>query len=255
MRRTVRGLVGLVGFLAVGEVVGRSGIAPPGYLPPSSVVLTRLVELLADRAFVLDLIATVLAWAIALGIAVAVAVPAGLLLGTVPALRHGAKAVVEFLRPIPSVALIPLAIMVFGIGPDTKISLAVYAAVWPILFNTIYAMDEVDPKLVDTARSFGLGRWPVLARVSLPSAAPFVATGIRLSAAVALIVVVSVEFLAGASGGLGRFILESGSGSGRMDLVFAGTVVAGLVGYLVNAGLEWAQRRLFAWSAAVGEAS
>ncbi|GGM43581.1 nitrate ABC transporter permease [Longimycelium tulufanense] len=253
MRRAVRGLLGLAGLLALGEVVGRSGLAPEGYLPPTSVVLTRLVELLGDQSFVLDVVATVLAWAIALGIAVAVAVPLGLLLGSVPVLRHGTRAVVEFLRPIPSVALIPLAIVVFGMGPDTKIFLAVYAAVWPILFNTIYAMDEVDPLLVDTARSFGLNRGQVLARVVLPNAAPFVATGIRLSASIALILVVSVELLAGAGAGIGKFILEASSGSGRMDLVFAGTLVAGVLGYLVNAGFEGLQRKLFAWSATTGE--
>ncbi|MBB5153840.1 ABC transporter permease [Saccharopolyspora phatthalungensis] len=254
MTRTLRGLIGLAGFLLAWEVFSRSGIVPQQYLPPPSTVLTRFVELLGDRAFLLDLIASVLAWAIALGIAIAIAVPAGLLLGSVPWIRSGTRAIIEFLRPIPSVALIPLAIVLVGAGPETKITLAVYAAVWPILFNTIYALDEIDPVMVDTARSFGFGRGRVMCTVALPSAAPFVLTGIRMSAAVALILVVSTEFLAGGGSGLGSFVLDASTGAGRMDLVLAGTLVAGIVGYLSNEALELVHKRAFRWSAVDREA-
>jgi NitT/TauT family transport system permease protein len=220
-------------------------------ISPASVVLARLAEMLVDKTFLLDVVATVLAWAIALSIAVAFAVPAGLLLGSIPGLRVATRALVEFLRPIPSVALIPAALILIGGGPETKIILAVYASVWPILFNTIYALDELDPLLVDTARSFGTGRARRMYAVALPHAAPFVFTGIRMSAAIALIVVVSTEFLAGAVRGIGRFILESSEGAGRMDLVLAGTVVAGVVGYLINEALERLGRRWFRWSTIV----
>jgi NitT/TauT family transport system permease protein len=93
----------------------------------------------------------------------------------------------------------------------------------------------------------------VLRRVALPSAAPFVMTGIRLSAAVALIVVVTTELIAGgSSGGLGQFIAVSRSGGGAMDVVLAGALTAGIIGYLVNLGLERAQRQWLGWSEEVG---
>ena len=148
-------------------------------------------------------------------------------------------------------ALIPLVLIVVGGGPEAKITLAVYAAVWPILFNTIYALAEIDPLLLETARTYGTPRSRVLTSVALPHAAPFVFTGIRLSAAISLILVISTEFLAGAKLGIGQFVLEASSGPGRMDLVLAGTVVAGLLGYLVNEGLERLGNRLFRWSSAV----
>ncbi|MGW3469459.1 ABC transporter permease [Saccharopolyspora sp. NPDC000995] len=255
MTRTLRGLVGLLGFLIVWEAFGRSGIVPQQYFPPPSTVLAQFVELLGDRSFLLDLIATVLAWAIALGISIAIAVPAGLLLGSVRWIRVATRAIIEFLRPIPSVALIPLAIVLVGAGPETKIMLAVYASVWPILFNTIYALDEIDPVMVDTARSFGLGSGRVMFTVALPNAAPFVLTGIRMSAAVALILVVSTEFLAGGASGLGTFVLDASTGAGRMDLVLAGTLVAGIVGYLINEALELVHERGFRWSAVDREAA
>ncbi|HEY8374373.1 MAG TPA: ABC transporter permease [Pseudonocardiaceae bacterium] len=248
MRSVTRSLLGLAGFLLFWEVVGRSGLAEQDYLPPTSVILVELVDLLTQQKFLLDLIATVLAWLIALGIATVVAVPLGLLLGSVPILRTGTRAVIEFLRPIPSVALIPLVIVAFGGGPDAKIALAVYAGVWPILLNAVYALDEVDPLLIQTARSFGLGRLAVLLRVSLPSAAPFVLTGIRVSAAISLVVVITTEMTAGGSVGLGRFILEISTNSAVMAPVLAATVIAGLCGWLANSSLEWAQRRWLPWS-------
>ncbi|MBY8852328.1 ABC transporter permease subunit, partial [Saccharothrix sp. MB29] len=182
MRALTRGLLGVAGFLLVWELFGRSRLVPSEYFPPPSVVAVELVKLLGDEAFLRDVLATVLALLIAVALSIGIAVPLGLVLGSAPSVRHATRAVVEFLRPIPSVALIPLAIVLLGIGPETKISLAVYAAIWPILFNTIYALDELDPLLVETARVFGSGRVRVLFSVALPSALPFVFTGIRLAA-------------------------------------------------------------------------
>ncbi|ACU39242.1 binding-protein-dependent transport systems inner membrane component [Actinosynnema mirum DSM 43827] len=247
VRALTRGLLGAAGFLVIWELFGRSGLVPQEYLPPPSVVAVELLALLGDETFLRDVVATVLALLISVLLSVGIAVPAGLVLGSVAPVRHATRAVVEFLRPIPSVALIPLAIVVLGLGPEMKIALAVYAAVWPILFNTIYALDELDPLLVDTARVFGASRLRVLLSVALPSALPFVFTGIRLSATTCLVVLVSVEMLAGGAAGIGEFVMDARSGAGRMDLVLAGTVVAGVLGYLVNEGLERAQRRWVGW--------
>jgi len=254
VRPLVRNLIGLGGFFVIWEAAARFGWVSSYSLPPPTTVLPRLVELLGTESFIRDIIATVLAWAIALVIAIVIAVPGGLLLGSIPGLRVATRAIVEILRPIPSVALIPAAIVAIGGGPETKITLAVYASIWPIMFNTIYALDELDPLLVDTARSFGTRRTRVMTSVALPHAAPFIFTGIRMSAAISLIVVVGTEFLAGALRGIGKFTLEATDGAGRMDLVLAGTIVAGAVGYLINEGLELLGRRWFRWSTVVREA-
>jgi NitT/TauT family transport system permease protein len=248
MARLTRNLSGLLGFLLLWEGAVRADLLPGRFVPPPSVVAARLAELVGQRGFLLDVVATVLAWAIALAIAIAVAVPAGLVLGSVTGVRLATRAIVEFLRPIPSVALIPLVVLLVGGGPEAKIALAVYASVWPILYNTVYAVGEVDPVMVESARSCGAGRVRTLWAVALPHAAPFVFTGIRLSAAIALILVVSTEFLAGAARGIGRVILEASSGAGRMDVVLAATVVAGGIGYLINDGLERLGRLAFGWS-------
>lgn len=248
MRPFIRNLIGLAGFFLLWEGVVRLGLVERVYLPTPSDVWVALVDLLGQETFLRDVIATMLAWLIALAIAVAVAVPAGLLLGSLPWLRAATRVLIEFLRPIPPVALIPLIIVVIGSGPEAKITLAFYASVWPILFNIIYALDDIDPLLVDTARSFGTRRSRVLATVALPHVAPFAFTGLRLSAAIALIVTVSTEYLAGSEAGVGAYILSASDAIGTMDEVLAGALVIGLVGYLVNEALERLGNRLFHWS-------
>jgi len=252
--KLLRGLAGLVGFLLLWEVVVQVGLVSKTFIPPASVVLVTVGDLLGDPTFLRDIVATMLAWLIAIAIAIAIAVPAGLLLGSVPVLRTATAAIVEFLRPIPVAALVPLVLLVIGSGPEAKITLGVYAALWPIMFNTIYGMGEIDPVLMETARACGTSRFRILSSVALPQTAPFVFTGVRLSAAIALIAIVSTEFLAGSEVGLGNFVLIASTGSTRFDLVLAGTVVAGALGYLINEGLERLGNRLFRWSTVDREA-
>ena len=140
--------------------------------------------------------------------------------------------IIEFLRPIPSVALIPLAILIYGRGTEMKVSLVVFACVWPILFNTIYGMHAVDPVAADTARVFGLGRLQTAARVHLRSASPFIFTGIKIAAGIAVILAVSAELLAGGSEGIGIRMLESASVGDQLT-VYAITIVAGLLGLVL----------------------
>lgn len=246
--RLVRNLIGLAGFLLIWEGVVRLGFIDQVFLPPPTDVVVKVVRLLGDEAFLRDTIATVLAWFLAVLVAVAIAVPGGLLLGSLPVVRSATRALVEFIRPIPPVALIPLIVVAVGSGPEAKITLASYAAMWPILFNIIYALDDIDPLLIETARSFGGNKVRAFVTVALPYSAPFAFTGLRLSAAIALIVTVSTEYLAGSEIGVGAFIIDTYDNVGRMDLVLAGTIVVGLFGFVVNEGLERLGQRVFAWS-------
>jgi NitT/TauT family transport system permease protein len=247
----VRRLIGLVVFLAVWEAAGRSGVVKAGVLPPASVVLTRFFGLFADPEFIAGAASTLLSWLIAIALATAIAVPLGMLLGSIRPLRLVTGPVIEFLRPLPTVALIPLASLVLGSGAQTKITLAAFASAWPILFNTMYAVGEIDRQLLDTARAFHTPRGRLVTTVVLPAVAPFVMTGVRLATAVALIVLVSTEFFTGAIG-IGQFVYRWGTTSLRMDVVLAATVFIGLVGYLVNIGLLAAQRRWLGWAATGG---
>jgi NitT/TauT family transport system permease protein len=255
MRTAALRLSGFAGVLLIWEAVGRSDLFPDGYLPPPSAVFPQLVSLLRDRLFLTDLVATTLSMVIGVGVATAIAVPLGMVLGTSRLMRTASRAVLEFLRPIPPFAVVPLAVLWVGGGPDTKIGLAAFAGLWPILYNTMYAVSEVEPLLLATARSCGLRPARIMMTVVLPSVAPFALTGVRLSAAIGLSVVIGTEMLTGTSGGLGRVILNASYGMTRMDRVLAVVVVAGLLGLAVNIGLERLQRHWFGWAAAEREAA
>jgi len=217
-------------------------------VPPPSAVATSIGGLFGQADFRADLVATVLAWLIATLLAVAIAVPVGLVLGSVPVLRTATSAIVEFLRPVPSVTLIPLVLVAFGEGAQTKIILATFASVWPILFNVVYGLHEVEPLFVDTARTYRTGRLRTALTVRLPYIAPFVLTGIRLSAAICLVVTMSTEFLTNSGIGFGSYIVLNGEQSGDMSMVIGGVVLAGILGCFVNALLQSAHNRWFGWA-------
>jgi NitT/TauT family transport system permease protein len=246
-RRVARGSIGLAVLFALAELGTRLELVDPTYLPPASNVLITTARILVDVAFLGHVAATLAAWSVGLALATAIAIPLGVFLGSSWRGYLASTAAIEFLRPIPSVALIPLAILLVGRGLDMKVLLVAYASVWPILFNTIYGVREVDPLARDTGRVYGLGRLAILSRISLPAASPFIATGLRISAAIALILAISAELIAGGTNGLGVWMLANSQTGAPRELLYAGIVVAGLLGLALNALLAGGERRLFAW--------
>jgi len=247
-RKIIRGAIGVLIFLLIGEVLGRIGLVDRSYFPPSSTVLARAARLVVDGGFLQDIAATLKAWGVGLIAAILIAVPSGLVLGSLPFVNSAVRVLIEFLRPIPAVALIPLVILMVPEQARIEQTLAAYAALWPILINTIYAVGDVDPVPKEMARSFGLGRLVILVRIALPSVAPFVATGIRVASSIALIVTISAELIAGGGEhGIGIFVLTASADAGHTDLVLAAAGIAGLLGYLIDLGLRYLERRMFRW--------
>ncbi len=245
--RSVQGITGVLVLLGGLELASIAGLIPSSALPPVSEVLGSFFRLLTDPRFLLDVASTLSAWGIGLIIATVVAVPAGLLLGTFRLAYDSVRVVIEFLRPVPSVALVPLAVLVLGLSLEMKIALVFFASIWPILFNTLYGVRDIDPVTKETARTFRLSPAETMRRVLLPSAAPFAFTGIRISASIALIVAISAEILAGTSTGIGSFILRLSASGGDTAAVLAATVVAGVIGVLVNVLLRAIESQLFSW--------
>jgi NitT/TauT family transport system permease protein len=249
MRKSVRGVVGVLVCLALWQLVDQLRWIDPTFVPGPIQVAQRMGQLFAQPEFRTGFVATVLAWLIAMLAAIAIAVPLGLLLGSLPVLRNATSAVVDLLRPIPTVTLIPLVLIAFGDGAQIKIILATFASIWPILFNVIYGLREVDPLFVDTARAFRTTPLRTALAVRLPYVAPFALTGIRMSAAISLVVTVSTEFINNSGIGFGSFVVLNGEQSGDMPMVIAGVVIAGILGALVNTLLQGAQNRWFSWIA------
>jgi ABC-type nitrate/sulfonate/bicarbonate transport system permease component len=245
VRRWIPGAISVAAALALWELVTRTGLLPEEHIPPMTETMARLFELLGESGFWSAVGNTMQGWALGLGIATALAIPLGILVGSSTVLYRSLRFPIEFLRPIPSVALIPLAVLVYGVGLESKVFLAAFASFWPLFIQTLYGMRDVDPVATDTARSFGLGRVERLWRIKLPSAVPYIATGIRISSAVALILAVTAEIVIG-SAGLGRAINVARSG-GAVDLMYALIIATGILGWLLNILATRVERRVLFW--------
>jgi ABC-type nitrate/sulfonate/bicarbonate transport system permease component len=156
--------------------------------------------------------------------------------------------ITEFLRPIPSSAYIPVAILFLGIGNEMKVFVVFLACLFPILLNTYSGVRGVDTVLVDTGRTFGLSRLKNLRQIIFPAALPSIMTGMRISLGIALIVVVVAEMIAGSSG-IGYFILHM-ERIFRVPEMFAGIFTLGILGFLLNLIFLHAEGYLLRWRVA-----
>jgi ABC-type nitrate/sulfonate/bicarbonate transport system permease component len=243
------GAAGLAAFLALGEAVPRLGLVKEAYFPPTSRIADALGDELADSAFWTALGDTLTGWALGLAIAVGAGIVAGVVISVVPYLREATASTIEFLRPIPSVALIPLAVLLYGTELRSVLLLVVYASFWQVLIQVLYGVQDVDPVAQETARSYGFGPWARIRYVLWPTALPYVMTGVRLAAAVALILAITAELVIGAPG-LGARIAVAQT-SQAVPEMYALIVVAGLLGLLINVGARTVERRALAWHQSV----
>ncbi|WP_327319216.1 ABC transporter permease [Streptomyces sp. NBC_01235] len=243
------GTSGLAAFLALGEAVPRLGLVKEAYFPPTSRIAGALGDELADSAFWTALGDTLTGWALGLAIAVGAGIGTGVLLSVVPHLREATASTIEFLRPIPSVALIPLAVLLYGTELRSVLLLVVYASFWQVLIQVLYGVQDVDPVAEETARSYGLGTWARVRHLLWPTALPYVMTGVRLAAAVALILAITAELVIGAPG-LGARIAVAQT-SQAVPEMYALIVVTGVLGLLINVGARTVERRALAWHQSV----
>jgi NitT/TauT family transport system permease protein len=181
-----------------------------------------------------------------LALAVVIGVGLGVAIGSHRTIEDGTSVVVEFMRPIPAVALLPLAIFWFGTGAPTIRFLVAYAAVWPILVHTVYGVRGVDRMLYDVAATSGVTGAARIARVSVPAALPSIVTGIRISAALALVVCVTAEYFVG-SQGLGDYLYDH-QVAYRLDEMYAAAALTGLLGLAIDAMLSSGARRVVFWA-------
>jgi ABC-type nitrate/sulfonate/bicarbonate transport system permease component len=243
------GAAGLAAFLALGEAVPRLGLVKEAYFPPTSRIAGALADEVTDSAFWSALGDTLTGWALGLAIASCAGIVVGVVVSVVPYLREVTASTIEFLRPIPSVALIPLAVLLYGTELRSVLLLVVYASFWQVLIQVLYGVQDVDPVADETARSYGLGTWARVRHVLWPTALPYVMTGVRLAAAVALILAITAELIIGAPG-LGRLIGVA-QASQAVPEMYALIVVTGLLGLLINVGARTVERRALAWHQSV----
>jgi len=235
----------VLAVLLLFDALPRIGVLPENHFPPISKTLGTLADQLTTGKFWEAVGNTLQGWALGLGIAAGLAIPLGIVIGSSRLLYRATRGVIEFLRPVPSVALIPLAILIYGTGLNSKVFLAAFASFWQLIVQVLYGVQDVDPVATDTARSFRFSRAQRLFRVTLPSAIPYIATGLRIASAVSLILTVTAELVIG-SAGLGRSINVARSG-GDEQLMYALIIATGILGLLLNSIFRVAERRVLHW--------
>lgn len=245
----VWGLIGIVVFLGIWELLPALGIVQAKYLPPASEVFVTLAKDLTLTAFWVAVGETMLAWFIGLLAAVLLALLLGLIIGMSGFLRRATNSTIEFLRPIPSVALIPLAVLMFGTKIESSLMLIIYACFWQVLIQVLYGVADVDNVAMQTARSYGFSRFQRIRDVIFPTMLPYLMTGIRLGAAVALILAITAELIIG-SPGLGKEIQLAQSG-GAIAGMYALIVATGLLGVLINLCMRVIEKRVLSWHTSV----
>jgi ABC-type nitrate/sulfonate/bicarbonate transport system permease component len=243
------GLAGIVGFLGTWELIPRLGIINERFLPPASEVILALLRDFGLTAFWIAVGETMMAWFLGLVIAVTLAVLLGFVIGSSDFLRKATNSTVEFLRPIPSVALIPLAVLLFGVKIESSLMLITYAAFWQVLIQVLYGVAGVDMVANNTAKTYGLGRMARIRYVVFPTALPYLMTGVRLAATVALVLAITAELVIG-SPGLGREIALAQSG-GAISGMYALVLATGLIGVLINVLMRFIEKKTLSWHSSV----
>jgi len=232
-------------LIAAWQAASTIGLLPPLFMPSPAAVLRALAELWADGTLVQHVSASlgriVPGWII--GTATGLAI--GLAMGIFSAARAAGLPVVAALFPIPKIALLPLLILWFGIGEPSKIATIALGVFFPTVISAYSACDSVPRNLIRMGQSFGLPATDIVAKIVLPGAMPGILAGFRISASVALLLVVAAEMI-GAEHGIGAFVLTAGNLM-QTDQLLAGVAMLSVLGLLISWGLGSLERFVLRW--------
>lgn len=232
-----------VGLAVVAEIAARASHLQSDSIAAPSDILMALGESVADGSLFVATRDTLFAGFVGLVVGALIGLLLGLALGVVDVLDRGLEVTVEAIRPIPSVALLPIALIALGFGYRMEIAIVAFACVWPMLIFTRAAVRDVEPRLAEVARALRLSPVQRITKIVIPAALPRIFVAFRLAAGIALIVAVTVEIAVNPLG-LGAAIMTAQQAL-RPALMLAILVWIGIVGFALNAGLIVAQRRLF----------
>jgi len=241
----------VVGLLSIGIVVGlwqylsSTGKVNALLLPTPVDVFRAGVMLTLNGTLPVDAAVSLLRVLAGFLAALVIAVPLGVLMGLWWPVKDSINPLVEVLRPVPPIAIIPIAMLWFGIGETSKIFLIAYGAFFPILLNTIAGFRAIDPIHIRAVQSLGGKRWDIIRHVVILSAFPHIVVGARLGMAMGFIVLVAAELIA-ADSGLG-FLIQDARQHFMTDQIFVGIIAIGVIGLLLNQSLLFVERRIVPW--------
>lgn len=240
MPNAIRGWVIPVFLVLAWELGSRAGVLPPDSTSRPTDIVVAAARGLADGSILLATWQTLEAALLGFAIATMLGVSLGVVLGLFPRLESMVGPCIDALRPVPSVALIPLALLMFGFGLKLEASVVAFASVWPVLLMTIAAVRGIDPRLLEVGRVLCLPPLARLRKIILPAALGRIVVGLRVSLAISLVVAVTVEIVLNPRG-LGHALMSAQQAM-RSDVMYAQLVWLGLVGWSLNALTQLATR-------------
>ncbi len=225
------------------EASVRAGWIDRLLLPAFSEVLQALWETIRSGELVRHLGPSMLRAGGGFLIALVLAVPTGMWVGWSPGAKEYLGSLLELLRPVPPITIVPLAMLWFGIGSASKLFVIAYGCFWSILINTILGVVEINPLLVKAARVMGIRGFDFFRKILLPAALPKIFAGVRISTGIALVVLVASEMVASPNG-IGYMIIDA-ERTFRTPEMFAGIIVISILGLVLNTLLTELERRWF----------
>ncbi|HWL97692.1 MAG TPA: ABC transporter permease [Nocardioidaceae bacterium] len=245
--RLLRGLVGVVALAVVWEVAPRAGWVDPNFVSPLSEVLKAWYELLSSGELWTHLGASLFRSAAGFALALALAVPLGAAIAWYRPVRELVSPVLELFRNTAALALLPVFVLILGIGETSKVAIVLFACFFPILLNTISGVATVDQQLLRSARVLDLSAVTTFRKVVFPAALPTIFTGIRIAGAAAVLVLIAAEMI-GATAGLG-YLINYSQYNFLIPQMYAAILTTTGVGLAINYGLVALERRMSRWRA------
>lgn len=239
------GLAVFVFLITIMEIGTRSGWISALTLPKPSDVLATFRELWESGLLFKHLVPSLSRLAVGAAIGASIGIVVGVLIGLFSYARAGLVPLVAAIFPIPKIALLPLFVIWFGIDETSKYALIAFGTFTPTVVATYGAVDNVDRSLIRMGQSFGLSWFSIVRKIVLPGAMPSILSGLRISFAIAIILLVAAEML-GAEYGIGAYILEAGS-LYDLERLFAGVVILSLLGVILSTVIGLIERRLLGW--------
>lgn len=249
--KVVLGAVGLIIALTLWQVGSMTGAINPRWIPSPTDTFIALIGLLGTAAFWLALWNTVSISLFGILVVIVIAVPIAMSIHRSMVVQESTWFLIEFLKPIPPVALIPLGLLIWGPTEVLKLILVIFASLWPLLTQLVYGLREVSGTALEVSRVYRFSPWQRTSRIVLPSILPFALTGLRISATIALIVAIVVEYIGGVSG-LGQMLILAQL-NGLLLETYAIIFAAGFLGLAFNGILAALSRPLLFWHASQRE--
>jgi NitT/TauT family transport system permease protein len=247
-RKLAVSTAGLVILAAIWQVLPSEHIVDPTFVTPLNTVLSTWWHLLRDGTLWANTRVSLIRAGVGFGIALVLGVPLGLLIGWHRLAAEVFNPVLELFRNTAPLAILPVFILILGIGQTSKFVFVAYTCLWPIMLNTISAVKTVDPLLIKSARSLGYSQLRIFQKVVLPASVPTIFTGIRLAGSYALLVLIAAE-LVGANSGLG-FLITDSEQNFAIPTMYAAIITVSLIGVILNLLLLRLQRRFSTWQVA-----